>query len=211
MSDAAGAAATTGPVPRRGWRLAIPVAFALVLVSALRWVLADLVTPTGWALLAIATWAVALITAVGALATRRATGDGPPRPATPAILIVGAALLAIYGPWAELDLQARWRLLGGLRERTLEWVRTARPEPGPRGGVALPRELRWASATGGEIRMGRTEADSLAILFFTYRGVPSGWAGFLSAPSGHDPGTFAGDTLLLVRAMAPGWYFVAAR
>lgn len=192
-------------------RFAPLVALALVLISALRWVLADLITPFGWALLAVAGWAAALLTAIAILATRRVPEGGPPRPAAPALLIVGAALLAIYGPWPELDLQARWRLQRDVRERTIEWVTSARPVPGERGRVPLPRELRAASATGGDIRIGRTESDTAAVLFFTYRGVPTGWAGFLNAPSGKDPWSFAGDTLLHVRAMAPRWYFVAAR
>lgn len=192
-------------------RLALPFALALVLLSALRWVLADLISPFGWALLAIVTWAGGLLTALAILLSRRAPEGGAPRPATPALLIVLGALLAIYGPWAELDLQARWKLQRGVRERTIDWVRASHPAPGERGRMPLPRELRSASATGGEIRVGRTESDSQAVLFYTYRGVPTGWAGFLHAPSRKPPVAFAGDTLLHVRAMEPGWYFVAAR
>lgn len=192
-------------------RLALPFAIALVLVSALRWVLADLISPFGWALLAIATWAGALLTALAILILRRAPEGGVSRPAAPALLVVLGALLAIYGPWAELDLQGRWKLLRGVRERSIEWVKLSQPTPDDRGRVLLPSELRAASATGGEIRVGWTESDSQAVLFYTYRGVPTGWAGFLNAPSERAPAYFAGDTLMHVRAMTPGWFFVAAR
>lgn len=202
---------SSGMTSQRLARLALPLALALVLLSALRWVLADLVTPFGWALLAIGAWVSAILAAVAILMLRRAPEGETPRSAAPALLIVLGGLIAMYGPWAELDLQARWKLLGGLRGQTLAWVRAERPTPGDHGRVKLPAAFRPASATGGEIRVGRTEHDTLAVLFFTYRGVPSGWAGFLNAPSGKAPVSFAGDSLLHVRSMAPGWYFVAAR
>lgn len=192
-------------------RFALPVAVAMVLVSALRWAIADWLTPFGWGLIAVAVWAAALFTAIAILVARKVPDGAPPRPTAPALLIVGGALLAIYGPWAELDLRARWSLQRGARERAVEWIRAERPAPDPRGRVELPSELRQASATGGDVRVARTDADSAAVLFFTYRGVPSGYAGFLHVPSGRVPGRFAGDRLLHVRAMAPGWYFVAAR
>src|SRR6185436_10340355 len=126
-------------------RLAVPAGLLLVAVSALRWVLADLITPFGWALLAIASWAGALFTALAIVMFRRASPDGPPRPAAPALFIVIGAMLAIYGPWAELDLQARWRLQRATRERAIEWIDSTRPEPGVGGRVPLPAHLRSSS------------------------------------------------------------------
>jgi len=192
-------------------RLAVPAGLLLVAVSALRWVLADLITPFGWALLAIASWAGALFTALAIVMFRRASPDGPPRPAAPALFIVIGAMLAIYGPWAELDLQARWRLQRATRERAIEWIDSTRPEPGVGGRVPLPAHLRSSSITGGEVRVSWTESDSVAVLFYTYRGVPTGWAGFLYTPSELEPAHFGGDELLHVRPMAPRWFFVAAR
>jgi len=201
------------PATHARWsRLTGPAGIALVLVSALRWVLADWVTPFGWALIAAATWAFALFTVVAVFATRRTLADEPPRPVRPALLVVAAALLAIYGPWMELDTQARWRLLRGSRERALEWVAATRAAPAADGHVRLPPGLRIASVTGGEVRLGRTDSpESLEVLFYIYRGVPDGYAGFLHVSGDLAPHAFRGDSLLLARPMAPRWYLIAAR
>lgn len=190
-------------------RLALLLGVFVVLVSALQWVIADLLGPFGMVTLSMAAWPLLLVSlllsGLAFVLSRRPNGGRETRPLLLSLLTFG---LVVFVPWTWLDLETRWRLLAAPRARVVAMVREGRLGHGVQ---RLPAELRAASAGGGEVRVGEVPGDSSAVMFYTYRGPSGHWSGFLHTTLDTPPISLGGDSLFQVVPRAPHWYFVASR
>jgi hypothetical protein len=190
------------------WRLALLSGGFLVLVSAFQWVLAGLVGPLGMLILSMTALPLMVLAMLFAgltfVLSRRPSGGREVRPLLVGLLAFG---LATFVPWTRIDFEARWRLFAGRREQAVAMVRDGRLLAGER---QLPPPLRAASL-GGVVTVGPVSGDSLSVLFYTYRGAPHRWLGFLFVSRDVAPVMVSGDSLAQVVARAPHWYLVASR
>jgi hypothetical protein len=203
------------PPPAPGWlapvalRLALLAGMFVVVVSALQWVIADLLGSLAMMTLSMAAWPLLLVSLLLSgltfVLSRRAHGGRETRPLLVSLLTFG---LVVFVPWTWLDLEARWRLLGTPREGAVAMVRDGRLT---RGAQRLPPGLRAASAGGGVVVVGDVPGDSLSVRFYTFRGQQGHWSAFLYTALDRSPAMSGDDTLLQVVTRAPHWYFVASK
>ncbi len=203
------------PPPAPAWlgpvalRLALFAGAFVVAVSALQWVIADLLGPLAMISLSMAAWPLLLVSlllsGLAFVLTRR---DGTRRETRPLLVSLVTFGLVVFVPWTWLDLETRWRVLAPARERVVAMVRDGRLGTGT---VTLPAELRRASAAGGEVSVGDVPGDPRSVRFYTFRDPRGHWSGFLYTTLDAPPAVSGADTLFQVVARAPHWWFVASR
>ena len=190
------------------WRLALVSGGFLVLVSALQWALAGLVGPLGMVILSMTALPLMVLSMLFAGLTfvlaRRPNGGREVRPLLAGLVAFG---LATFVPWTRIDFELRWRLTAARRQAVVTMVRDGLLGP---GRVKLPDAERAASV-GGVVTVGGVPGDSLSVLFYTYRGDPNRWLGFLYVSRDAAPVVVGGDSLAQVLLRAPHWYLVASR
>jgi hypothetical protein len=161
----------------------------LLSVLAFQWTLVDWLTvvlflPLVWFADAIS--AVAAIFALVVLLVRVKT-DGW-RAAQPLAVQVAVFAVAATVPFTGITLALDFRMNRGDREKVIEMVRagTLQPRRADLASIAiLPADMRHVSK-GGEILIAAT-GQHPTILFFTFRGVLSSFAGFAYCDDGNPP------------------------
>jgi hypothetical protein len=207
--------APLAPPPAPAWlgpaalRLALFAGAFVVAVSALQWVIADLLGPLAMMSLSMAAWPLMLVSlllsGLAFVLTRR---DGTRRETRPLLVSLLTFGLVVFVPWTWLDLEARWRLLASRREQVVTLVRDGALGT---GAVRLPPALRAASVGGGEVSVGDVPGDPRSVRFYTYRDPRGHWSGFLYTALDRAPAVSGADTLFQVVTRAPHWYFVASK
>ena len=197
-------------------RVSILAASLLVIATALRWSLVDVLTPFLMYPLLGALWlglAGCLIWSVVHLIKRHAFGW---QARMPLLVCLASALIAALVPFTDLWLRANFYLLSERRKEVVDQIRAGKLEPNVEHNaslIALPDSSPTLSMGGNEVVI-EEHRGQLYVFFFTYRGILDSYSGFLFVPEGGDPREFSdlseAESTQIVPFGGP-WYFAAHR
>jgi len=188
----------------------VPLCLALIALTALQWSLVDLLTPFLLAPLLIGLWALLILATVASLVMWLLMR--PRRVATVLPLLICGLTLAVLVlvPFERISTALDFARHEAAREALVEQVVSGALEPDEHGLIALGSQAPLLSRGGNEVVVEEIGGEPY-VLFYTYRGAPDGYSGFLWVPSGGDPRRF-GDLgephSSTVRPYGGHWYWV---
>lgn len=129
-----------------------------------------------------------------------------------AIQLITIALW-IYFPFNQVNLDLNFKMHQNKREEIAAKIenRIIKPNvPDSPSLIQLPKEYKGLSKGGGEVVL-ETKGKAKSILFFTYRGMPDGFSGFVYNSSNDRPlkSDFDGDIKVIER-VHKNWYYVSS-
>ncbi|QJX80183.1 hypothetical protein [Priestia megaterium] len=124
-----------------------------------------------------------------------------------------AIVLWIYFPFNQVNLDLNFKMHQNKREEVAAKIenRIIKPNvPHSPSLIQLPKDYRGLSKGGGEVVL-ETKGKTRSILFFTYRGMPDGFSGFVYNPNDDRPlkSDFDGDIKEIER-VHKNWYYVSS-
>jgi hypothetical protein len=199
---------------KKTWWLVAAAVVLYWVVAFFFWSLIDVVTPFAAPLLWLPVLVVTFVAIISAiLLPIRRWKELRAASLLPLVFLMTAFVATRFVDFTELWLAANFRFRYASRTEVVRRVENRELAPKLSHDsllITLPRELAGASIGGGQVVVQR-DGEQTKVLFFTFRGVLSSFAGFVYASDGSPPknGDF-GDRFFVNRKVQNGWYYVSA-